>query len=211
VSPNISPNTPAARRPLPPGRGRFLRPPQQFRRGPEAPTLILRRRCGTAAFRTEGAVARHSWVRVGTNVETPLASRAVGSDEVAGFSALARVGNACLGGPAVLYVRGDGVELVPGFSLSRPTGVERIVQHDPQVQMFRPRLAAPWVNTTVIVTGDGFTGAASVWVTGRRCLKRALLRAGFDVREKRTWIYRGDDLVRGGRAGLPSDDGMPAD
>jgi hypothetical protein len=134
----------------------------------------------------------------------------VESDEVAGFTVLARAGNACFGGPAVLYVRGGAIELVPGFSLSRATGVQRVVHHDHQIQMFHPRLAAPWVSTTIIVTGEGCTGAASVWVTARRRLKRAVRRAGFDIREKRTWTYRGDDLVHGGRAGLPSDEGMPA-
>jgi hypothetical protein len=135
----------------------------------------------------------------------------MGSDEAAGFSVLARAGNACFGGTGVLYVRGDAIELVPGFSLTRATGVEHIVHHDHQVQMFHPRLASPWVNTTIIVSGNGLTGAASVWVTARRRLKRALLRSGFEVSEKRTWTYRGDDLVHGGRAGLPSDEGMPAD
>ncbi len=77
--------------------------------------------------------------------------------------------------------------------------------------MLHPRLAAPWVETTIIVTGAGFTGGASVWVTARRRLKRGLLRAGFELSEKRTWTYRGDDLVHGGRAGLPSDEGMPTD
>jgi hypothetical protein len=101
------------------------------------------------------------------------------------------------------------VELVPGFSLARATGVERIVHSGHRIQMFHPRLAAPWVNTTVIVSGDGLTGAASVWITSRRRLKRALVEAGLDVLEQRTWTYRGDDLVHGGRAGVASDEGMP--
>jgi hypothetical protein len=133
----------------------------------------------------------------------------MGSDEAAGFNVFARAGNASFGGPGSLCVRPDAVELVPGFSLSRATGVERIVQRERQVQMFHPHLAAPWVWTTIIVTGEGFTGAAftgaaSVWVTASRRLKRALLRAGFQIAEKRTWTYRGDDLVHGGRAGLPA-------
>jgi hypothetical protein len=132
----------------------------------------------------------------------------MGSDE-AGFSVFARAGNACFGGSGSLHVRNGTVELLPGFSLSRATGVERIVHAGHKVQMFHPRLAAPWVNTTVIVSGNGRTGGASVWITARRRLKRALLREGLEVTEQRTWTYRGDDLVHGGRAGLPSDEGMP--
>ena len=126
-----------------------------------------------------------------------------------GFSVFARTGNACLGGSASLFVREGAIELVPGFSLRRATGVERIVSEGPQVQIFHPRLAAPWVNTTVIIDGHEFVGGASVWVTARRRLKRALAASGLDVTEKRTWTYRGDDLVHGGRAGVASDQGMP--
>jgi hypothetical protein len=133
----------------------------------------------------------------------------MGSDEAVGFNVFARAGNACLGGPGSLYVRDGTVELVPGFSLSRATGVQRIVQAERKLQMFHPRLAAPWVNTTVIVSGRGLSGGASVWITARRRLKRALRQAGLQVTERRTWTYRGDDLVHGGRAGLPSDEGMP--
>jgi hypothetical protein len=132
----------------------------------------------------------------------------MGSNE-AGFSVFARAGNACFGGSGSLYVREGTVELVPGFSLSRATGVERIVDSGRKVQIFHPRLAAPWANTTVIVSGNGLAGGASVWITARRRLKRALRRAGLEVTERRTWTYRGDDLVHGGRAGLPSDEGMP--
>jgi hypothetical protein len=89
--------------------------------------------------------------------------------------------------------------------------VDRIVQRDQEVRVFHPRLAAPWVNTTVIVSDDGWIGAGSVWATSRRRLMRALSEAGLKVSEHRTWTYRGDDLVRGGRAGLPSDEGMPTD
>jgi hypothetical protein len=126
-----------------------------------------------------------------------------------GFSVFARTGNACLGGSASLYVGEGSVELVPGFSLARATGVSRIVHSEHQIQMFHPRVAAPWVNTTVIVNGGGFTGGASVWITARRRLNRALAAAGLDVVEKRTWTYRGDDLVHGGRGGLLSDEGLP--
>jgi hypothetical protein len=87
--------------------------------------------------------------------------------------------------------------------------VKRIVHSGQQIQMFHPRLTAPWVNTTVIVSDGRQTGAASVWITGRRRLKRALSEAGFDILEQRTWTYRGDDLVHGGRAGVASDEGMP--
>jgi len=64
-----------------------------------------------------------------------------------GFSVFARTGNACLGGPGSLYVRKGEVELVPGLSLHRATGVERVVSRGPRVQIFHPRFAAPWVNT----------------------------------------------------------------
>lgn len=134
----------------------------------------------------------------------------MGSDQGVGFSAFIRAGNACFGGPGSLYVHNRTIELVPGLSLRRATGVESIVHSGRQVQLFHPRLAAPWVNTTVIVSGDGFTGAASVWITSRRRLRRALQQAGLDVVEGRTWTYRGDDLVHGGRAGLASDEGMPS-
>ena len=134
----------------------------------------------------------------------------MGDDRGTGFSAFARAGNGCFGGSASLYVREGALEVVPGFALGRASGVERVVQQTGQVQLFHPRLAAPWVNTTVMVRGGGVTAGASVWVTSRRRLKRALGRAGFEVSERRTWTYRGDDLVQGGRAGVSSDEGMPA-
>lgn len=135
----------------------------------------------------------------------------MGDNGGAGFSVFARAGNGCFGGTGSLYVRDGTVELVPGFALQRASGVERIVDQGRQVQMFHPRLAAPWVRTTVIVSGGGFTGGASVWFASRRRLERALAGAGVAVSERRTWTYRGDDLVHGGRAGVSSDEGLPAD
>jgi hypothetical protein len=128
-----------------------------------------------------------------------------------GFSVFARAGNACFGGPATVQIQPGVLKLVPGFSLSRATGAKGIVHSGTEVEVFHPRFSAPLVNTTVIVSGvdpesrHGFTGAASVWITARRRLLRALAESGFCVTEHRTLTYRGDDLVHGGQAGLPSD------
>jgi hypothetical protein len=59
------------------------------------------------------------------------------------------------------------------------------------VDVYVARLVPPWFNVTVPIRGEGGTLVASMWVLGRRKLRRTLQEAGFEVVDHVTWIDRG--------------------
>jgi len=73
-----------------------------------------------------------------------------------------------------------------------------------EVHIYVARLVPPWFNVTVPVQGDAGTLIASMWILGRRNLRRTLQAAGFDVTEHVTWFDRGFCWIETRRA-KPSD------
>ncbi len=76
--------------------------------------------------------------------------------------------------------------LTAGASSAQP------VRHDgTQVDVYVARLVPPWFNLTVPIRGDEGTLIASMWILGRRRLRRTLQEAGFEVVDHVTWFDRG--------------------
>lgn len=59
-----------------------------------------------------------------------------------------------------------------------------------------PHPAAPWINTSLVLHGDGDSSVASTWLGAHRRLRGALRSAGFSLEEATTWFSMGDRLAR---------------
>ncbi len=88
------------------------------------------------------------------------------------------------------------IVLEAGRLLRRATSVPRVVHYDPKVKLIRTRLAPPWINTSLVLHGDGESGVASTWFGARRCLREVLRAAGFTIEEEATWFSMGGGLAR---------------
>ena len=76
--------------------------------------------------------------------------------------------------------------LTAGVSAAQP------VKHEgTQVDVYVARLVPPWFNVTVPIRGENGVLVASMWILGRRKLRRTLQEAGFEVVEHVTWFDRG--------------------
>jgi hypothetical protein len=88
------------------------------------------------------------------------------------------------------------IVLEPGPLLHRMTGVPRVVHTDRTVRMIRTRLFPPWINTSLVLQGEGGWGIASTWFGARRRWRQALSAAGFTVEERSTWFSMGTREAR---------------
>ena len=88
------------------------------------------------------------------------------------------------------------IVLDAGPLLRKATSVTRVVHTDSVVRLIRTRLAPPWINTSLVLSGEGGSGVASTWFGARRRLRRALHAAGFSVEETATWFSMGGGLAR---------------
>jgi hypothetical protein len=86
------------------------------------------------------------------------------------------------------------IVLEAGTLLRRATSVPRVVHTDPKVKLIRTRLAPPWINTSLVLHGDGDSGVASTWFGARRQLREVLRLAGFSIEEEATWFSMGGGL-----------------
>jgi hypothetical protein len=115
---------------------------------------------------------------------------APGGDLPAVFSVGANVANV-RGGGHLTIDRGR-IVLEFGPMLSRAAGVSKIVHERSEVTLIRARLGLPWMNTSVVVTGEGQVGIATTWFGARHRLRSALEGGGFVVRDAATWISPGE-------------------
>jgi hypothetical protein len=95
-----------------------------------------------------------------------------------------------------LTVSPGAIVLEAGPLLRRATSVPRVVHTEPKVKLIRTRLAPPWINTSLVLHGEGESGVASTWFGARRRLCDALRSAGFAVEEEATWFSMGGGLAR---------------
>jgi hypothetical protein len=90
-----------------------------------------------------------------------------------------------------LTISPGSIVLEPGPLLRRVTAVGAIVHVMPTVTLVRTRLAPPWINTSLVLLDGGESGVASLPVTSRPRLRRALRAAGFTPVEVTIWLSLG--------------------
>ena len=103
-------------------------------------------------------------------------------------------------GATIKYIVGGGrltidrgtIVLEPGPLLARASNASRITQTKSDVTLVTARVAPPWMNTGLVVAGDGNVGSATTWFGARRRLRAALEEAGFRIHETRTWFSTGE-------------------
>ena len=97
-----------------------------------------------------------------------------------------------------LWRGGGKLSIAPGWLVCAPSRVTaavsaaRAVKHEgTRVDIYIARLVPLWFNVTIPIRGEGETLVASMWILGRRNLRRTLQEAGYDVVEHVTWVDRG--------------------
>jgi hypothetical protein len=95
------------------------------------------------------------------------------------------------GGGGHLWISPGTITLDFGPLTRRVSGVDRVVHRDPEVVVYESRLIPFWFNTHVVLRGDAQNALASVPLWRRRRLLAELRSAGFDVKERRTWLASG--------------------
>ena len=90
-----------------------------------------------------------------------------------------------------LVVAPGSLECIPGRLTSGVSASHSVRHQGAHVDVYVARLVPPWFNVTLPVHGAGETLVASMWIVGRRKLRRTLREAGFDVTEHVTWVDRG--------------------
>lgn len=94
-----------------------------------------------------------------------------------------------------LTISPGAIVLEPGPLLRRATSVPRVVHTKPTITLVRTRLAPPWINTSLVLSGEDESGVASTWFGARPRLREALRAAGFTVEEAATWFSLGKRLL----------------
>ena len=97
-------------------------------------------------------------------------------------------------GAGTLWVAPGSIVCTPGRLTARVGPVQPVTHQGTQVDIYIARLVPPWFNVTVPIQGDGGTLFASMWILGRRKLRRTLQAAGFDVTEHVTWFDCGGSV-----------------
>jgi hypothetical protein len=90
-----------------------------------------------------------------------------------------------------LWISPSAIVLDVGPLTRGVSGVDRVVHRQPEVVVYESRLIPFWFNTHVVLHGDGQNALAAVPLWRRRRLLAELRGAGFDVKERRTWLARG--------------------
>ena len=98
-------------------------------------------------------------------------------------------------GSATLWVAPGSIVCTPGRLTARVGPVQPVTHQGTQVDIYIARLVPPWFNVTVPIRGAGSTLFASMWILGRRKLRRTLQAAGFDVTEHVTWFDSGGSVA----------------
>ncbi len=88
------------------------------------------------------------------------------------------------------------VLLEPGPTLRRASGVDRVEHTEPKIALLHTRIAPPWINTSIVISGEGQTAVASTWFGMRRRLRATLQAAGFTVDQQAAWFSLGGGLTR---------------
>jgi hypothetical protein len=101
----------------------------------------------------------------------------------------------CNGG-GHLWVSPGTISLDFGRLTRRFTGIDRVVHRDPEVVVYETRLMPFWFNTHVVLRGGTQNALAAVPHWTRRRLLDELRSAGFEVKERRTWLRRGSRELR---------------
>lgn len=79
----------------------------------------------------------------------------------------------------------------PGRLTAGVSAAQPVTHEGTRVDVYVARLVPPWFNVTVPIRGEGRMLVASMWILGRRKLRRAIEEAGFEVVDHVTWIDRG--------------------
>jgi hypothetical protein len=97
-----------------------------------------------------------------------------------------------------LWRGGGKLSIAPGWLVCTPgrvtagvSAAQPVKHNGTRVDVFIARLVPPWFNVSIPVRGDAATLVASMWIIGRRKLRRTLQQAGYDVVEHLTWVDRG--------------------
>ena len=94
-------------------------------------------------------------------------------------------------GGGELSVAPDWLVCTPGGVTAHLSVAQPVRHAGTRVDVFIARLVPPWFNVSVPVRGEAGTLVASMWIIGRRKLRRTLQQAGYDVVEHVTWVDRG--------------------
>jgi hypothetical protein len=100
----------------------------------------------------------------------------------------------CNGG-GHLWIAPGVITLAVGPLTRRMAGVDRIVHRGTEIVVYESRLIPFWFNTHVVLHGEAQGALASVPLWRRRRLLATLKSVGFEVKERRTWLARGDREV----------------
>ena len=94
-------------------------------------------------------------------------------------------------GGGQLSVAPGSIVCTPGRLTAGASSAHPVRHEGRQVDVYVARLVPPWFNVTVPIRGEGGTLIASMWILGRRKLRRTLQEAGFEVVDHVTWFDRG--------------------
>jgi hypothetical protein len=88
------------------------------------------------------------------------------------------------------------VRLTPSTITRRLSGGTTVLHTAHEVEMIRPRIALPWLNTGFVFHDDEQIVVVGTAFVARRQVCTALRAAGFEVDERRTWLSLQADRSR---------------